>query len=45
MRRLFLSLLFFAGVVALWHSLVLAKIWSPVLLPDPKNVGEYLWSA
>ncbi len=45
MRRVIWSLLFFGGLLLLWHELVLAKIWSPVLLPDPKSVGEYLWSA
>lgn len=45
MKRVILSLLFFAALLALWHGLVLAKFWSPVLLPDPQSVGEYLWSA
>src|SRR5581483_6718754 len=45
MKRAVLSILFFAGLLFAWHLLVLAKIWSPVLLPDPKSVGEYLLSA
>src|SRR4051812_40431122 len=45
MRRIFLSLLFFFGLLILWHGLVLTGRWSPVLLPDPKSVGEYLLSA
>lgn len=45
MKRVIWSVLFFAGLVVVWHFLVLAKIWSPVLLPDPKSVWEYLQSA
>jgi NitT/TauT family transport system permease protein len=45
MRRLLLPALFFAGLAFIWHLLFVAKIWSPVLLPDPKSVGEYLWGA
>src|SRR5215210_2958283 len=41
-RRLVLSLLFFSALLFGWHMLVVAKVWSPVLLPDPKSVGEYL---
>jgi NitT/TauT family transport system permease protein len=29
----------------IWHLLVLAKVWSPVLLPDPISVWEYLKAA
>ncbi|MBV8376527.1 MAG: ABC transporter permease, partial [Verrucomicrobia bacterium] len=42
MKRFILSALFFIVLVAIWHLLVLAKIWSPVLLPDPISVWEYL---
>ncbi len=45
MRRFFLSALFFTVLVIVWHFLVLAKIWSPVLLPDPFDVGCYLTGA
>jgi NitT/TauT family transport system permease protein len=45
MRRLILSAIFFLVLGVTWHLLVLAKIWSPVLLPDPRSVGEYLWHA
>jgi NitT/TauT family transport system permease protein len=45
MRRLVLSLLFFGLLILLWHRLVLAGTWSPVLMPDPLSVGSYLWSA
>ncbi|MEI8233699.1 MAG: ABC transporter permease [Verrucomicrobiota bacterium] len=42
MKRLLSSTLFFAVLLLAWHFLVLAKIWSPVLLPDPGSVWEYL---
>ena len=45
MRRLILSTLFFAGLLFIWHRLVLSKIWSPVLLPDPGDVWIYLLGA
>ena len=45
MRRTLLAVLFFVGLVAIWAALVNAKIWSPVLLPSPRNVVDYLVSA
>ncbi len=45
MRRLALSLLFFGMLALVWHRLVAARIWSPVLLPDPALVWEYLRGA
>jgi len=45
MKRLLSSALFFAALVLVWHFLVLFKFWSPVLLPDPMSVWEYLESA
>src|SRR5947207_14460180 len=45
MRRLLLATLVFAVLVTAWHFLVKAGIYSPVLLPSPKSVGEYLLSA
>lgn len=45
MKRFFTAVAFFAGLVLLWHMLVLWKVWSPVLLPDPKDVWKYLLSA
>ena len=45
MKRTLLALLFFVGLIGLWAALVRAKIWSPVLLPSPLSVGEYLESA
>src|SRR5437764_11864229 len=45
MRRTLFALLFFVGLVAIWAVLVEAKIWSPVLLPSPRSVLDYLVSA
>src|SRR5437867_8440155 len=45
MRRTLLALLFFVALVATWAVLVRAKIWSPVLLPSPRSVSDYLVSA
>src|SRR5262245_22579540 len=45
MKRFLTAALFFAGLVYLWHMLVVLKVWSPVLLPDPKSVWDYLRSA
>ena len=45
MKRFILSALFFIALLSIWHFLVLAKIWSPVLLPDPTSVWEYLKGA
>ncbi len=45
MKRFLSAAAFFAGLVLLWEVLVRFKIWSPVLVPSPLMVGEYLWSA
>src|SRR5438132_8175012 len=45
MKRSLLALLFFVGLVAIWTAMVRAKIWSPVLLPSPHSVMDYLVSA
>src|SRR6516162_6880567 len=45
MKRFILSALFFIALLVIWHLLVLAKVWSPVLLPDPISVWEYLKGA
>ncbi len=45
MKRFFLSLLFFAGLLLLWQVVTQLRIWSPVLLPAPVRVAEYLQSA
>src|SRR6266704_4230506 len=45
MRRSLLAVLFFAGLVAIWSAIVRAQIWSPVLLPSPVSVWNYVLSA
>ena len=45
MKRLLLAILFFAVLVVLWEAAYRAKIWSPVLLPAPAQVVEYLKNA
>ncbi len=45
MKRILKALLFFVGLVLLWQGLCLRHLWSPVLLPSPVSVAEYLWSA
>src|SRR5438128_7420794 len=45
MRRILFAALFFLGLVAIWAALVHAKIWSPVLLPSPRSVMDYLTSS
>src|SRR5438270_3447585 len=45
MRRTLLALLFFVALLAIWSAAVRSKIWSPVLLPGPLSVWEYLVSA
>jgi len=45
MRRTLFAVLFFVALVAIWAALVHAKIWSPVLLPSPRSVMDYLTSS
>jgi NitT/TauT family transport system permease protein len=45
MKRLLSSAIFFSVLLLAWHFLVLARIWSPVLLPDPFSVADYLKTA
>lgn len=45
MRRFLLATLFFLVLIASWHFLVKAGVYSPVLLPSPQSVGEYLVGA
>jgi NitT/TauT family transport system permease protein len=42
MRRALLAILFFVALLAIWAALVRAEIWSPVLLPSPRSVLDYL---
>ena len=45
MRRSLLAILFFIALVAIWSAITHAQIWSPVLLPSPRNVLDYLVNA
>ncbi|HEY2102622.1 MAG TPA: ABC transporter permease [Chthoniobacterales bacterium] len=45
MKRLALAILFFALLIALWEWAFRARIWSPVLLPAPEQVAQYLKGA
>ena len=45
MRRLLLATLFFTALVAGWHFLVKTGRYSPVILPSPQSVWEYLVNA
>ncbi|MBU6303678.1 MAG: ABC transporter permease [Verrucomicrobia bacterium] len=45
MKRVVTSVLFFAGLVAVWQALAAAGLWSPVLLPPPGDVAHYLLKA
>lgn len=43
--RWLVALLFVSALAVAWHLLVAAKIWSPLLLPSPLSVVDYLRSA
>lgn len=45
MKRSLVAVVFFAALIGVWHFLVLRRVWSPVLLPDPLAVWQYLVSA
>jgi NitT/TauT family transport system permease protein len=45
MKRAAIVVLFFVGLVAVWWAAVASGRWSPVLLPSPRDVGEYLWAS
>ena len=45
MKRFTKILIFFAGLLLVWQGLVMAKLWSPVLVPSPWSVARYLWEA
>lgn len=42
MRRVIAAALFFAGLLLLWQGATMTGYWSPVLLPPPRGVAEYL---
>ena len=43
MRRVVVSVLFFAGLLVIWQAFVWSGRWSTVLLPAPAGVGRFLW--
>jgi len=45
MKRALLATIFFLVLLAIWSVIVQARIWSPILLPSPQSVGEYLLGA
>src|SRR5436853_7691290 len=45
MKRFLLATAFFAVLLLLWEATFRSKIWSPVLLPSPRQVVRYLGSA
>jgi NitT/TauT family transport system permease protein len=45
MRRAINASIFFAVLIAIWQAAVMSGRWSPVLLPGPQSVAEYLWGA
>ena len=45
MRRFLSAAGFFVVLILLWQWAFQAKIWSPVILPSPLQVGSYLTSA
>jgi NitT/TauT family transport system permease protein len=45
MRRFAVAAIFFAALAALWQLMVVRGQWSPVLLPSPLSVVEYLLGA
>jgi NitT/TauT family transport system permease protein len=45
MKRAAIVALFYAALLGIWQIAVSSGRWSPVLLPSPMSVGEYLWLA
>lgn len=45
MKRFLRSFAFFAVIVALWEAASRAGWWSPVLVPSPLSIGQYLWTS
>ncbi len=43
MKRVLTAVIFFAVLVAAWEIVYHARLWSPVLLPSPRQVALYLW--
>jgi NitT/TauT family transport system permease protein len=45
MKRAIVVILFFAALVGLWQFATASGRWSPVLLPPPLAVADYLWQS
>jgi NitT/TauT family transport system permease protein len=45
MKRVIYSAIFFLIVILAWQLLVVAEVWSTVLLPSPLSVGKYIVGA
>jgi len=45
MKRVVTAAVVFAALIALWEALVRAGIWSPVMVPSPLSVAEYIVGA
>jgi NitT/TauT family transport system permease protein len=45
MKRTFVIILFFGALIGLWQLATISGRWSPVLLPPPLAIVEYLWGA
>jgi NitT/TauT family transport system permease protein len=45
MRRALVATVFFVTLAGAWQLMVATGRWSPVLLPSPLTVMEYLWGA
>jgi NitT/TauT family transport system permease protein len=45
MKRAFVIILFFGALVSLWQLATMSGRWSPVLLPPPLAIVDYIWGA
>ena len=45
MKRATHIVLFFGSIVIIWWLAVASGRWSPVILPSPASVADYLWSS
>jgi sulfonate transport system permease protein len=45
MKRMLVATAFFGALILIWQAATLSGRWSPVLLPPPRAVAEYLWES
>lgn len=45
MKRVLVACAFFAALAGIWQVATMTGRWSPVLLPPPLAVADYLWAA